>query len=85
MKMLMYYAATQPESVIPFHASDMCLHIDRDAAYLVQPKSRNRAAGHYYLKENQPPDNIRPNPYPNCPILTKCQTIRTVMASDAEA
>ena len=48
-KMLMYYAATQPDTIILFHASDMCLHIDSDAAYLVQPKSRSCAAGHYYL------------------------------------
>ena len=37
-KILMEYAATQPDAVIRFHASDMCLHIDSDAAYLVHPK-----------------------------------------------
>ena len=30
-KILMDYAATQPDAVIRFHASDRCLHIDSDA------------------------------------------------------
>ena len=84
-KMLMDYAAKQPDAIIRFHASYMCLHIDSDAAYLVRPKSRSRSAGHYYLSDTPPPPPIRTNPTPNVPILTKCQTIRTVMAYAAEA
>ena len=84
-KMLMEYAATQTDAVIRFHVNDMCLHIDSDEAYLVQPKACRRAAGHFYLSDNPPSDNIRPTLSPNGPILTKCQTIRTVMASAAEA
>ena len=63
----------------------MCLHIDSDAAYIVQTKARSRVAGRYYLSNNQPPPHIQPTTTPNVPILTKCQTIRTVMASAAEA
>ena len=63
----------------------MCLHIDSNAAYLVKPKARSRAAGHYYLSNNPPLPHIRSTPTPNGPVLTKCQTIRTVMASAAEA
>ena len=70
---------------IRFHASNMCLLIDSNAAYLVQTKLRSRAAGHYYLSDNRPPPHIRPTPTPNGPILTKFQTIRTVMAFAAEA
>ena len=84
-KMLMDYAATQPDAAVRFHASDMCLHIDSDAAYLVQSKAFRRASGNFDLTENPPSDNIRPTPSPNGPILTKCQTIRTVMASSVEA
>ena len=80
----MDYAATQLEAIIRFHASGMCLHTDSDAAYFVQPKARSRTAGYYYLSNNPPSENIHPTPYPNGPILTKCQTIRTVMASAAE-
>ena len=84
-KMLMEYAATQPDAVIWFEARDMCLHINSDATYLPQPKARSRAAGHYYLSDNPPSPHIRTTPTPNGPILTKYQTIRTVMASAAEA
>ena len=41
--MVIDYAAIQPNAVIWFHASDMCLHIDSNDAYLVQPKARSRA------------------------------------------
>ena len=44
--MIMEYAATQPDAVIWLHASNMCLHIDSDAAYIVQTKARICAAGH---------------------------------------
>ena len=81
----MDYAATQPDAIIRFQTSDMCLHIDSNAAYLVQPKARSRSAGYYYLSENPPPPHVRPTPTPNGPILTKFQTIRTFMASSAEA
>ena len=48
-KMLMDYVDTQPDTVIQFHAIDMCLHIDSDAAYLFQSKERSRTLCHYYL------------------------------------
>ena len=51
-KIPMDYAATQPDAVIRFHAGDMGLHINSDAAYLVQPKACIRAAGHFYLGNN---------------------------------
>ena len=81
----MDYTYTQPDAIVRFHASDMCLHIDSNAAYLVNPKARSRAVGHYYLSNNPPLPHIRPTPALNGPILTKCQTIRTIMASAAEA
>ena len=84
-KMLMDYVATQPDTVIRFHAIDMCLHIDSNATYLVQRKEHSCDAGHYYLSYNSPSDNIFPTPSPTGPILTKCQTIRIVMASAAVA
>ena len=33
--MLMDYTHTYPNATIQYHASDMCVHIDSDAAYLV--------------------------------------------------
>ena len=34
-KMLMDYVAMQPDTVIRFHASNMCIHINSNAAYLI--------------------------------------------------
>ena len=62
----------------------MCLKIDIDAAYIVQPKSFSRDAGHYCLSDTTPPPTIWPNPNPNSPILTKFHPIRTVMSSAAD-
>ena len=42
--MLMDYAHTYPNSVIRYHTSNMRLHIDSDAAYLIIPNARNRGA-----------------------------------------
>ena len=36
---------TYSDAYIGFHASDMMLNIDSDAAYLVAPKSRSISAG----------------------------------------
>ena len=83
--MLMDYLCTYPSATIRYHASDMCLHIDSDAAYLVLPKARSRGAGHFFLSDRPSPSNIKPSPTPNGPILTECQTLRNVMASAAEA
>ena len=38
-KMLLDYCATNPNGKIRFHASDMVLHVDTDAAYLVLPQA----------------------------------------------
>jgi hypothetical protein len=82
--MLMDYASTYPLA-IRYHESNMVLHIDSDAAYLVLPNACSRFAGHYYLS-NQPPEKpAKPEPKTNGPILTVCKTIRGVMASAAEA
>ena len=46
---LMDYCATYPSVTVRFHASDMILHVDSDAAYLVAPGVKSRIAGHFYL------------------------------------
>jgi hypothetical protein len=43
---LMDYAHTYPLAILHYHASDMALHIDSDAAYLVLPNARSHYAGH---------------------------------------
>ena len=83
--MLMDYLSTYPSATIRYHASDMCLHIDSDAAYLVLPKARSRGAGHFYLSNTPPISAAKPDPTPNGPIHTECVTLRNVMTSAAEA
>ena len=83
--MLMDYAHTYPTATIRYHASDMQLHIDSDAAYLVLPKARSRGAGHFYLSDKIADNHSIPTPTPNGPILTECVTLRNVMSSAAEA
>ena len=70
-KMLVSYAATQLESIICFHARDMCVHIESDASYLVHPKALSCAAGHYYMRYPPHTPPSRPIPTPNGLILTK--------------
>ena len=79
-KKLLDYAATYPNAYIRYHASDMVLHVDTDAAYLVLPKARSRVAGYYQLLDYPTKqDSI------NGPLHIECKTIRNVVASAAEA
>ena len=84
-RMLLDYASTYPNAILRYHASNMALHIDSDAAYLVLPNARSRYAGHYYLSNHPAPLPSKPSPKPNGPILTVCKTIKGVMSSAAEA
>jgi hypothetical protein len=76
--MLMDYLHTYPNAVIRYHASDMILKITSDAAYLVQPKARSRAAVHYDLGWHN-------NDRVNGPVDVLCQTLKNVVSSAAEA
>eukprot|EP00978_Attheya_sp_CCMP212_P040522 scaffold221893_cov35-Attheya_sp.AAC.1 len=56
----------------------MILQIDSDAAYLVAPKARSRAAGFFYLGNTD-------GSLFNEPIFILTKIIQAVMASAAEA
>ena len=83
-KMLLDYCATHPNGKICFHASQMILHVDTDAAYLVLPKTRSRIAGYYYLAQYPTTDAI-PKPTLNGTIHVECKTLKHVVASATEA
>ena len=53
-----------------------------DAAYLVLPKARSRAAA-WYILGNDP--TTTPTPMNNSPVHVMCNTIKNVMSSAAEA
>ena len=79
---LMDYVHTYPSAYICFHASDMILNIDSDAAYLVARKARSRVAGYYHLSFGP---LVSKHPKLNGAILVECKTIRHVVSSAAEA
>ena len=79
---VMDYVATYPDKYIRFHASDMILNIDSDAAYVVAPKARSRVAGYFQL--GSLPTTIQ-HPYINGAVLVECKTLRHVVSSAAEA
>ena len=83
-KRLLDYAATYPNAILRFHASDMILHTDTDAAYLVLPRARSRYAGFYYLSDKMS-DYATGTPMPNGAILVECRSLRNVVSSAAEA
>ena len=79
---LMDYLNTYPNAYIRYYASDMVLHIDSDAAYLVAPNARSRIAGYFHLSDHP---NITKHPTLNGAILVECKTLRHVVSSSAEA
>ena len=81
-KRLLNYVATYPNAFIRYHTSEMVLHIDSDAAYLVMNKAQSRVVGYYYLGPQ--PKNTS-SPTLNGPILIECKTIKNMVAPAAEA
>ena len=69
---LMDYAATYPNAKLRSFATDMVLHVDSDAAYLVQDNARSRIAGYYILSSYPHPAPILPTPAPNTSIIVEC-------------
>ena len=79
-KRVLDYVSTFPNVFIRFHASDMILTIDSDAAYLVEPGARSRVAGFFHLTSGD-----KSSPFINGALLVECKTLRHVVASSAEA
>ena len=75
---LLNYIASNPRPKIRFHASDMILQVDSDAAFNVRPKGRSRAGGYHYLGSKN-------NDMFSAPILVLSKVIKGVMDSAAEA
>ena len=78
----MDYVYTYPNTFIRYNASDMVLHIDSDAAYLVAPKARSRVAGYFHLSNH--PSNKSKNTL-NGAVHIECKILRHVVSSTAEA
>jgi hypothetical protein len=46
---LLNYCNTHPESKIRYHASEMILHIHRDASYISENEATSRVGGFFYM------------------------------------
>ena len=79
---LMDYVHTHPNAFIRYYTSDMVLHIDSDAAYLVAPKARSRVGGYFHLSNHPTNKNT---PKLNGAVHVECKTLRHVVSSAAEA
>ncbi len=73
------YAATHPDAIITYQASNMVLAGHSNASYLLETNACSQAGGHFFMSNN---DALPPN---NGVILTIAQIIKAVMLSAAEA
>ena len=78
MQMLLDYLNTYLDAKIRFLASDMNLHVDSDAVYLVAPNAKSRISGFYYMSDI-------PKPKLNGPVLDECKLLKHIVTSTAEA
>ena len=53
-KLFLDYAATHPDAIITYRASNMILSVHSDASYLTESKARSRAGGHFVLSKDIP-------------------------------
>jgi len=81
--MLLDYAATHPNAKVRFTASDVVLHIDTDAAFLVQPQAKSRVAGYYFMGSKIVRNGV-PETELNAPILVQVKTLRYTVGSATE-
>ena len=75
---LLNYAHTYSDTDIIYRKSDMILHVDSEAAYLVAPEARSRAGGYQYLSNHK-------GTLFNGHVLAIAKVIKNVMASATKA
>jgi hypothetical protein len=73
------FAATHPDAVVTYHASNMVLAGHSNASYLSESNARSRAGGHFFMSKNveTPPNKGA--------VFTILQIIKAVMSLAAEA
>ena len=77
--MLLDYVHTYPNPEINKYANDMCLHLDSNGAYLVQPKAHSVVAGHNCLSNRIPKESKTPDHKHNGPIRIEYKTNRNII------
>jgi hypothetical protein len=77
---LLDYLASHPDATIRYHASDMILHIHRDASYLSVSNAQVRFGGLFFLGNTSPEQDTI-----NGSILNVAEVIKNVVASALES
>jgi hypothetical protein len=56
---LLDFLATQEDTVLSYHTSNMVLAVHSNASYLSEPKAQSRVGGHFFLScdTTVPPNN----------------------------
>jgi hypothetical protein len=75
------YAASHPDAIIRYRASDMILSVESDCSYLSEPKARSRWAGFHFLGEH---NDTGIATRLNGPIHVPCQILKEIVSSAAE-
>ncbi len=81
-KQLLNYLATNPDTTIRFHASDMIMNIHSNASYLPEANAQSRACGHFFMgwtSQDSGPIKL------NGAFFTLCTILWFVVASAAKA
>ena len=76
----MDYLHAHPDAVVRFHTSNMILHIESDAAYLVLPQACSRVASIFCIS-----NATAGRPPLNGAIQVICKTLQNVVSSAAKA
>ena len=76
---LLDYAATHPNTIITYRASNMVLAGHSNSSYLSETNTQSRVGRHFFMSNNDT------TPSNNGAILTNSQIITVVMSSAAEA
>ena len=81
--MFIDYLYTHPNAKLRFHKSDMQLHIESDAAYLVSPGAKSTTSGYFHISNSV--YNNSPPPLIYAPVQVECQLLKHVVTSAEEA
>ena len=79
VKQFLDYAASNPDAILTYSASNMVLAIHSDASYLSEPKAKSRVGGHFFMSKDV---EVPPN---NGAVHNIAKLIKAVMSSAAEA
>jgi hypothetical protein len=73
------YASSCPDVILAYRASSMVLNEHSNASYLIDPKARSRADGHFFMSDDAA------NPTENRAVHNIAQVIKNVMSLAADA